>query len=137
MRTAVLGVVAAAALAAGCGEDEPAVESATTPTATAEATATPEATTASRMWDQDDLVRELGLREVEGGRAYEHARTGCGVETVLVSASAVEDYAGPRDRLATMPDDTAGVVVEPSAAQRCVDVMSRALAVVASGEKIE
>ena len=132
MRTAgVVLVVAATVVVAGCGEEEPPSESAATPAATAEATV------ASRTWDQDDLIRDLGLREVDGGRSYEHVASGCDVKTVLSRASALDDYAGPRDRLATMPDDTAGVVVEGPRIRRCVDVLSRALAVVASAEKIE
>jgi hypothetical protein len=134
MRTRMAAVLAATALVAGCEEDEAATESAATATPTATATAP---ATAGRAWDQDDLVRELGLRETDGGRAYEHAPTGCDIETLLINEAAVTEYSGDPDRLATMPDGTAGVVVEGPAVRRCTDVMRRALAVVASGEKVE
>lgn len=135
MRGRMAAVLAATAFVAGCGEeDEAATESAATATPTATTTA-PE--TASRTWDQDDLVRELGLRESDGGRAYVHPRTGCDIETVLVSEASVDDYTGDEARLATMPDRTAGVVVEGPSVRRCTDVMRRALAVVASAEKVE
>ncbi len=134
MKTRMAAVLAATALVAGCEEDDAATESAATATPTAAATAP---ALAGRAWDQDDLVRDLGLRETDGGRAYEHVRTGCEIETVLINEAAVNDYSGGRDRLATMPDGTAGVVVEAPMVRRCTDVMRRALAVIASAEKVE
>lgn len=109
-RSLVAAALAALALA-GCGSSSPAEPS------------------GPRSWTLQQFLRLSGMRASADGLSYrlpDHPR--CVARILLRSNAEVQTYENAGDVVATNPDKSAGVRVEPGAPPSCKAVFTRALA---------
>jgi hypothetical protein len=107
--TAALAVV----LLAACGSSSSSSSSATGP----------------RSWSLTQILRLTGMRRNADGLTYSlAAHPRCSVRVMLRSTAEVETYKNAGDVLATNPDKSAGVVVDPGVPGSCRALFTQALA---------
>jgi hypothetical protein len=82
-----------------------------------------------RSWTLAEVVRKAGLRRNADGLTYRvPAHPSCTVRVLLRSTAEVETYKNSGDPIATNPDKSAGVVVDPGEPPSCKAVFTRAFA---------
>jgi hypothetical protein len=103
----------AAVLLAGCGSSSPSSSSATGP----------------RSWTLQQILRRTGLRRNADGLTYSlPAHRQCSVRVMLRSTAEVQTYKNAGDVIATNPDRSAGVVVDPGVPASCRTFFTQAFA---------
>ncbi|MEA2383342.1 MAG: hypothetical protein QOH72_3313 [Solirubrobacteraceae bacterium] len=104
----------AALVLAGCGSQQP---------------GTPQPTGPPRAWTLADFLRLSGIRRDSDHLTYRlPAHPRCTALTILRSTDEVESYTASGDVIATNPDRSAGVKVEPEEPASCRVLFTRALA---------
>jgi hypothetical protein len=82
-----------------------------------------------RSWTLPDFLRLSGIRRSPDGLSYRlAAHPRCTTVTVLRSTAEVQTYVASGDVIATNPDGSAGVKVEPGEPTSCRRLFTRALA---------
>jgi uncharacterized lipoprotein len=85
--------------------------------------------TGPRSWTLAQVLRLTGLRKNEDGLTYRlPAHPRCTVRVLLRSTAEVQTYKASGDVIATNPDKSAGVTVDPGEPASCKDLFTRALA---------
>jgi nitrous oxide reductase accessory protein NosL len=110
-RLAIAAVAAAAMLAAGCGSSDSS-SSASGP----------------RSWTLADFLRLTGMKRNADGLTYTlPGHPSCPARLLLRSTAEVQTYKNAGDTVATNPDKSAGVRVEPEEPAACKGVFTQAL----------
>jgi hypothetical protein len=103
----------AVALVAGCGSSDSSSSSASGP----------------RSWTLQQILRDTGMQRSSDGLSYTlPGHPQCVARILLRSTAEVQTYKNSGDVIATNPDKSAGVRVEPEAPQSCKAVFLAAFA---------
>ena len=85
--------------------------------------------TGPRSWTLAQVLRLSGLRKNEDGLTYRlPAHPRCTVRVLLRSTAEVQTYKASGDVVATNPDKSAGVTVDPGEPASCKGLFTQALA---------
>jgi hypothetical protein len=113
-RRLATAAVAAALLLAGCGSSNSSSSS---------------GASGPRSWTLDEVLRLTGLKRNADGLTYTvPGRPRCVVRLLLRSTAEVQTYKDAGDVVATNPDKSAGIRVEPEEPASCKGVFTQTLA---------